>query len=63
MKLSVHDAAGKEVETIDVDDAVFGIEPNGPVVGLRTPAVCAASVARKYRASSLLCDTDGAVSV
>jgi large subunit ribosomal protein L4 len=32
MKLSVHDAAGKEVETIDVDDAVFGIEPNGPVV-------------------------------
>ena len=32
MKLSVHDAAGKEVETIDVDDAVFGIEPNVPVV-------------------------------
>jgi large subunit ribosomal protein L4 len=32
MKLTVHDAAGKEVETIDVDDAVFGIEPNGPVV-------------------------------
>jgi large subunit ribosomal protein L4 len=32
MKLSVHDAAGNEVETIDVDDAVFGIEPNGPVV-------------------------------
>jgi large subunit ribosomal protein L4 len=32
MKLSVHDAAGKEVETIEVDDAVFGIEPNEPVV-------------------------------
>ncbi len=32
MKLSVHNAAGKEVETIDVDDAVFGIEPNSPVV-------------------------------
>lgn len=32
MKLSVHNAAGKEVETIDVDDAVFGIEPNAPVV-------------------------------
>jgi large subunit ribosomal protein L4 len=32
MKLTVHNAAGKEVETIDVDDAVFGIEPNGPVV-------------------------------
>ena len=26
MKLSVHDAAGKEIESIDVDDAVFGIE-------------------------------------
>ncbi len=32
MKLTVHNAAGKEVETIDVDDAVFGIEPNEPVV-------------------------------
>lgn len=32
MKLTVHDAAGKEVETIDVDDAVFGIEPNEAVV-------------------------------
>ncbi|MEX0750999.1 MAG: 50S ribosomal protein L4 [Dehalococcoidia bacterium] len=32
MKLPVHDAAGKEVESIEVDDAVFGIEPNGPVV-------------------------------
>ena len=32
MKLSVHDAAGKEVDSIEVDDAVFGIEPNGPVV-------------------------------
>jgi large subunit ribosomal protein L4 len=32
MKLSVHDVAGKEVETIDVDDAVFGITPNVPVV-------------------------------
>ena len=32
MKLSVHDAAGKEVESIEVDDAVFGIEPNVPVV-------------------------------
>ncbi|HYM14603.1 MAG TPA: 50S ribosomal protein L4 [Dehalococcoidia bacterium] len=32
MKLTVHDAAGKEVETIDVDDAVFGIVPNEPVV-------------------------------
>lgn len=32
MKLNVHDAAGKELEPIDVDDAVFGIEPNIPVV-------------------------------
>jgi large subunit ribosomal protein L4 len=32
MKLSVHDAAGKELEAIDADDAVFGIEPNVPVV-------------------------------
>jgi large subunit ribosomal protein L4 len=32
MKLPVHDAAGKEVDSIEVDDAVFGIEPNGPVV-------------------------------
>ena len=32
MKLSVHDAAGKEVDTIDVDDAVFGIVPHVPVV-------------------------------
>jgi large subunit ribosomal protein L4 len=32
MKLTVLDAAGKEVDTIDVDDAVFGIEPNDAVV-------------------------------
>jgi large subunit ribosomal protein L4 len=32
MKLPVHDVAGKEVDSIEVDDAVFGIEPNGPVV-------------------------------
>lgn len=32
MKLKVHDSAGKEVDSIDVDDAVFGIEPNAPVV-------------------------------
>jgi large subunit ribosomal protein L4 len=32
MKLPVHDATGKEIETIEVDEAVFGIEPNGPVV-------------------------------
>ncbi len=32
MKLTVHDATGKEVDAIEVDDAVFGIEPNGPVV-------------------------------
>lgn len=32
MKLTVHDLAGKEVDAIEVDDAVFGIEPNGPVV-------------------------------
>ncbi len=32
MKLAVHDATGKEIETIDVDDAVFGIIPNEPVV-------------------------------
>ncbi len=32
MKLTVHDIAGKEVDTIEVDDAVFGIEPNAPVV-------------------------------
>ncbi len=32
MKLNVHDATGKELDAIEVDDAVFGIEPNGPVV-------------------------------
>ena len=32
MKLPVHDVSGKEIETIDVDDAVFGIEPNEAVV-------------------------------
>jgi large subunit ribosomal protein L4 len=32
MKLTVRDATGNEVETIDVDDAVFGIEPNQAVV-------------------------------
>ena len=32
MKLTVHDTAGKEVDAIEVDDAVFGIEPNEPVV-------------------------------
>jgi large subunit ribosomal protein L4 len=32
MKLPVHDTAGNEVDSIEVDDAVFGIEPNGPVV-------------------------------
>jgi len=32
MKLTVHDVAGKEVDSIEVDDAVFGIEPNAPVV-------------------------------
>jgi len=32
MKLAVHDSTGKEVETIEVDDAVFGIEPNEAVV-------------------------------
>jgi large subunit ribosomal protein L4 len=32
MKLTVHDATGKETGTIEVDDAVFGIEPNQAVV-------------------------------
>jgi large subunit ribosomal protein L4 len=32
MKLPVHDVTGKEVDSIEVDDAVFGIEPNAPVV-------------------------------
>jgi len=32
MKLQVLDTAGKEVEQIDVDDAVFGLEPNSSVV-------------------------------
>lgn len=32
MKLNVHDATGKELDAIEVDDAVFGIEPNRPVV-------------------------------
>lgn len=32
MKLNVHDAAGNEVDSIDVDDAVFGIAPNAAVV-------------------------------
>ena len=32
MKLQVLDAAGQVAETIDVDDAVFGLEPNEAVV-------------------------------
>ena len=32
MKLAVIDATGKEVDSIEVDDAVFGIEPNPAVV-------------------------------
>jgi large subunit ribosomal protein L4 len=32
MKLAVHDLTGKEVDAIEVDDAVFGIEPNEAVV-------------------------------
>jgi large subunit ribosomal protein L4 len=32
MKLQVHDATGNEVGKIDVDEAVFGIQPNAPVV-------------------------------
>lgn len=32
MKLQVLDAAGQSVDEIDADDAVFGIEPNEPVV-------------------------------
>ena len=32
MKLQVLDATGTSVEEIDADDAVFGIEPNEPVV-------------------------------
>ena len=32
MKLKVQDVAGKELESIEVDDGVFGIEPNIPVV-------------------------------
>lgn len=32
MKLQVLDFAGQQTQEIDVDDAVFGIEPNGPVV-------------------------------
>jgi large subunit ribosomal protein L4 len=32
MKLAVHNATGKEVDSIEVDDAVFGIEPNAAVV-------------------------------
>jgi large subunit ribosomal protein L4 len=32
MQLNVLDATGAQVSTIDVDDAVFGIEPNVPVM-------------------------------
>ena len=32
MKLQVVDSAGKAVEEIDADDAVFGVEPHEPVV-------------------------------
>ena len=32
MKLDVVDAAGKKLKPIEVDDAVFGIEPNEAVV-------------------------------
>jgi large subunit ribosomal protein L4 len=32
MKLQVLDTTGQPAEEIEVDDAVFGIEPNGPVV-------------------------------
>lgn len=32
MRLDVHDAAGQTVDAIEVDDEVFGIEPNAAVV-------------------------------
>ncbi len=32
MKLPVHNADGKELRTLDVDDSVFGIEPNAAVL-------------------------------
>jgi len=32
MQLNVLDATGKQVSTIDVDEAVFGVEPNVPVM-------------------------------
>jgi large subunit ribosomal protein L4 len=32
MKLPVHDVTGKEVDSIEVDEAVFGIEPHAAVV-------------------------------
>lgn len=32
MKLNVRDATGADLEAIEADDAVFAIEPNGPVV-------------------------------
>jgi large subunit ribosomal protein L4 len=32
MKLAVLNAEGKELRKLDVDDSVFGIEPNGPVL-------------------------------
>jgi large subunit ribosomal protein L4 len=41
MKLTVHDSAGKEVEAIEVDDAVFGIDPNAPVVHQAMVAIMA----------------------
>ena len=32
MKLQVLDPTGKEIEQIDVDESVFGVEPNEAVV-------------------------------
>ncbi len=32
MKLTVYNRRGEETDTIEVDDAVFGLAPNGPVV-------------------------------
>jgi len=49
MKLPVHDATGQEVETIEVDDAVFGIEPNQAVVH---QALVASMAARRVGSAS-----------
>ena len=51
MRLDVRDASGQAVDPIEVDDAVFGIEPNGAVVHQTLLAQLAARRAGRFPVS------------